>query len=208
MKQSDNDLLKIIWDYMEVQSPLGHADVIIAGGCKDPGVAAYAAELYGLGFAPLIVFTGYKQPGMDKTEADFFAQIARDRGVPDTAILREQQAKNTGENIRFSQTLLSEKGITPKTVMLIHKPYMVRPFMATAEAQWTDPQPIFLGRHESIGLTEYMIKRGTGETIRKIMGDFQRLRPYAKKGYQSQQDIPDEVQAAYDTLLYRGHHSG
>lgn len=208
MRQSDTELLKIIWDYMGVESPLAHADVIIAGGCKDPGVAGHAAELYGLGFAPLIVFTGYKQPGMSETEADFFARIARDRGVPDSAILREPYAKNTGDNIQLSQKLLAENGIIPKKVILVHKPYMLRRFVATADVQWPEPRPSFIGRHEPIGLSEYMIKRGTGETIRKIMGDFQRLRPYAKKGYQSTQDIPDEVQAAYDTLLRRGHHSG
>ena len=208
MNQSDNDLLKKIWDYMGVESPLAHADVIIAGGCKDPVVAAHAVELYELGLAPLIVFTGYKQSGMSETEADFFARIARDRGVPESAILREPLAKNTGENIQFSQKILADRGIIPKTVILVHKPYMLRRFVATADVQWTEPRPTFIGRHENISLAEYMIKRGTGETIRKIMGDFQRLRPYAKKGYQSVQDIPDDVQAAYDTLLRRGHHSG
>jgi uncharacterized SAM-binding protein YcdF (DUF218 family) len=208
MKQTDNDLLKLIWEYMAIETPLRQADAIVVGGCTDPGVAAYAAELFGMNFAPIIVFSGYQQPGMNQTEADFMSKIARDRGVPESAILREQVARNTGENIRLSQAMLADNGITPTAVILVHKPYMARRFLATAEAQWIDPQPDFIIRHEAISLTEYTLKRGTSETVRKVMGDFQRMRPYAKKGYQSAQVIPDEVQAAYDTLLYRGHHSG
>lgn len=207
MKQSDDDLLKIIWDYMEIQTPLAHADAIVVGGCSDSGVASYASELYQTGFAPVIVFSGFQQPGMETTEADFLASVARSRGVPESAILREPKARNTGENIRYCQKLLAENGIIPKIVILVHQPYMSRRFLATAEAQWADPQPKFITTHEPISFTEYSIKQGRGEIIHKMLGDFQRMRPYAKKGYQSSQEIPDDVQQAYDTLLWRGHHS-
>lgn len=205
MKQSDVELLRIIWEYMAVQMPLRHADVIIAGGCKDPGVATFVAELFHLGLAPLIVFSGYKQPGMEMTEADFFTKIAHDHGVPDSAIVKEQKASNTGENIRFSQALLAEHNITPQTVILVHKPYMSRRFLATAEAQWQGPPPTFIARHETTSFAEYFAKHERVMVFRKTLGDFQRLRPYAKKGYQSPQVIPDTVQQAYDTLLQRGH---
>jgi uncharacterized SAM-binding protein YcdF (DUF218 family) len=205
MKQTDDVLLKILWDYLEIQSPLQHADVIIAGGCTDPGVGACAAELYTLGFAPIILLTGYKQAGMQTTEADFHAAIARDRGVPDSAILRETQAANTGQNITFSQQLLLEKGIIPKTVMLVHKPYMTRRFLATAEAQWEGELPTFIVRHEQISLAEYSMKRGRDEAAFKMLGDFQRMVSYAKKGFQSKQNIPSEVQEAYDVLISHGH---
>lgn len=207
MKQTDDVLLKIVWEWMEIQSPLEPADVIIAGGCSDPGVGSCAAELYNLGFAPLILFTGFKQAGMQTTEADFHASIARDRGVPDSVILRETHAANIGQNVTFSQTILDEKGIVPKTVLLVHKPYMTRRFLATAEVQWKGELPHFIVRHEQISLAEYSLKRGRAEVIFEMLGDFQRMRSYAKKGFQSEQIIPDEIQEAYNTLVSHGHHT-
>lgn len=204
-KQSDDDLLQIIWDYMVMESPLAHADVIIAGGNNDTGVATYAAELYNAGFAPKLVVSGFQQPGLEKTEADLFADVALSLGVPESAILREPNAANTGQNITLPQELLTQHNITPKTIILVHKPYMARRFLATAEAQWKGEKPVFITRHEPISRVEYMLRQGRGEVIRKMLGDFQRMRPYAKKGFQSPQVIPDEVQQAYDTLIWRGH---
>jgi uncharacterized SAM-binding protein YcdF (DUF218 family) len=188
-----------------IESPLAHADVILAGGCTDTGVATYAAELYNAGFAPHIVFSGYQQPGLDKTEADLFAETAMALGVPESAILKEPFAANTGQNITLSQALLTQHGIIPKTVILVHRPSMSRRFLATAEAQWTGPKPTFIIRHEAISRIAYTMRQERGEVIHKMLGDFQRMRPYAKKGFQSVQIIPDQVQQAYDALLWRGH---
>lgn len=205
VKQSDEDLLQIIWDFMMVESPLAYADVIIAGGCTDMGVARHAAELYHAGFAPKLVCTGYQQAGLDKPEAELFADVALSLGVPESAILREPLAVNTGQNIVLSQALLAEHGITPKTVILVHKPYMSRRFLATAEAQWAGPKPTFIIRHEPISRVAYTLRQGRGEVFHKVLGDFQRMRPYAKKGFQSEQIIPGDIQQAYDTLVWRGH---
>jgi uncharacterized SAM-binding protein YcdF (DUF218 family) len=203
--QTDDNLLDIIWHYMAAEAPLQHADVILVGGSTDIGVATYAADLYLTGFAPYIIFSGYQQPGMNIPEADLLAHEALSRGVPESAILRETRAANTGQSITFSQQLLAEKGIVPKIVILVHKPYMARRFLATAEAQWKGELPLFITRHEQIGRVGYTLRQGRGEVIRKLLGDFQRMRPYAKKGFQSPQEIPDEVKDAYDALLWRGH---
>lgn len=192
---------------MVIETPLHHADAIIVGGCTDRGVASYASELYSTGFAPLLVFSGYQQSGMDMTEAELFSREAISRGVPESAILREPLAINTGQNITLSQKLLIEHGIVPKTIILVHKPYMSRGFLATAEAQWQGDKPVFITRHEQISRVGYTLRQGRGEVIQKMLGDFQRMRPYAKKGFQSPQDTPPEVQEAYDTLLWRGHKS-
>lgn len=203
--RSDNELLQIVWDYMSYETPLQHADVILVGGCSDTGLAHYAAELYHMGFAPYIVFSGYQAPGMEMTEADLLAQAARQLGVPESAILREQTAMNTGDNITHSANLLREKGIHTERVILVHKPYMSRRFLATAQVQWPEPRPDFITRHQIMPLTEYILKHGRGEVIRKALGDFNRMAKYAKKGFQAHHDIPAEVQEAYDIMAARGH---
>lgn len=203
--RSDNELLQIVWDYMSYETPLQHADAILVGGSTDTGVAHYAAELYNLGFAPIMVFSGQQRSDMNTTEADLLAQAARNIGVPDSAILREQTARTAGENITFSAALLKEQGIDVERVILVHKPYMSRAFLATAEAQWPQPQPAFITRHEAISLTEYSLKFGRGEAIRRTLGDFSRMAKYAKKGYQAHHDIPQEVQEAFDVMVARNH---
>lgn len=205
MRIPEDELLKTIWDYLTIETILTPADVIIVGGAKDAGMSARASELYHLGFAPLIVFSGYQQPGMETTEADFLATSAIQRGVPATAILREQRASNTGENIVFSQKLLKEQGIDAHKVILIHKPYMARRFLATAEVQWADPKPEFMVTHEDISIDNYYLKLGRGEVIRTMLGDFKRMQTYAKKGFQTPQVIPAQVQEAFETLVMRGH---
>lgn len=206
--RSDDQLLQIVWDYMSYESPLQLADVIIVGGCRDINIANYAAELYHTGFAPIIVFTGYQQREMNMTEADLLAGAARQAGVPESAILREPLASNTGENIRLSADLLAKNNIFPQSVILVHKPYMSRRFLATAEAQWPSPQPQFITRHPATSLIEYSMKQGRGDVFRRTLGDFGRMEPYAKKGYQSAHYIPPEVKNAHKTLLWRSHKTG
>ena len=203
--RSDDHLLQLIWDYTSIKTPLQPADVIVVGGCRITGLAEYAAELYHSGLAPLIVFSGYQTAIMDTTEADLLADAARKCGVPGSAILRERHASNTGENITCSAALLEKMGITPKTIILIHKPFVSRRFLATAEAQWPDPQPRFIARHEAITMSEYEAKYGREGMIRGILGEFKRIAKYAEAGHQSPQFIPAKVQQAFEIMAQRGH---
>jgi uncharacterized SAM-binding protein YcdF (DUF218 family) len=206
-RRSDDQLLVLIWNYLAIESPLKHADVIIADGTKDIDTAHLAAELYGMSFAPLIVFSGGTQEGSDMTKAESMAKIARTYGIPESAILKEMSAGNATQVIANTQQLLSEQGITPTTVILVDTPYMSRTLLASAQAQWQGELPEFISRYESTSLPEYSLRHGRGETIRDILGNFQRLRSYAKKGYQAEQVIPKEVQIAYDAMIWRGHKS-
>ncbi len=190
---------------MSIQTPLRPADAIVVGGCKNTELAHYAATLYHKKLAPLIVFSGYAQPDMDITEADLLADTALSAGVPASAILREQNATNTGENITLSAKLLHEQGIVPKTVILIHQPFMSRRFLATAEAQWPHPQPTFITRHETITLANYSVRHGHERTAYKTLGDFSRMETYVEHGFQSAQAIPQAVKDAYSSLLLRNY---
>lgn len=206
-RRSDDQLIAIIWNYLGIESALKPADVIIADGTKDIEVAHLATELYGMNFAPMILFSGGEQANNDMSKADSMAKIARSYDVPESAILKDSQASNPTQVITNAQALLTENNITPATIILVDTPYMSRTFLATAQAQWQGEHPEFISRHESTSLAEYSLRHGHGETIRDILGNFQRLRSYAKKGYQTEQVIPSEVQAAYDAMIWRGHKS-
>ena len=90
-------LAQIIWDYHHLNHSLQKSDIILALGSNDIRVAEFAADLYLQGFAPLLMFSGnvgaLTKDQFTKPEAEVFADIARQKGVPDEAILLEPESK-------------------------------------------------------------------------------------------------------------------
>lgn len=106
-------LAKQIWDYHHLNNTIEKADCILVLGSHDVRVAERAAELHLNGCAPLLIFSGglgrLTEGVWSETEADLFAKIAIDKGVPWQAILTENKSSNTGENILFTGQLLKKK---------------------------------------------------------------------------------------------------
>src|SRR6476661_5100384 len=123
-------LAKKLWDYHHMNDTMVKSDCILALGSHDTRVADRAAELYLEGWAPLLIFAGglgRLTEGMwTESEADLFARIAVEKGVPEEAILIENRSTNTGENIQLVQQLLKAKGLNPQTFIVVQKPYMER----------------------------------------------------------------------------------
>ena len=99
-------LAKKLWDYHHLNHSLQKSDCILVLGSHDTRVADRAAELYLQGWAPLLVFSGglgRLTEGMwTEPEADLFAKIAVNKGVPAEDILIENRSTNTGENILYT----------------------------------------------------------------------------------------------------------
>lgn len=106
----------MIYDYMNVKTrPPKRADAIVAGGAGTRvDMAERAAELYLEHRAPTIVFSGFAHPRFGVNEANLLAEKAIELGVPESAILREMRATNTGLNIQLSAEILRQNDITPK----------------------------------------------------------------------------------------------
>src|SRR5687767_7962926 len=133
-------LARIIWDYHHLNHQLIKADCILVLGSHDTRVAERGAELYLEGWAPLLIFSGglgrLTEGVWTETEADRFAAIALQMGVPATAILVENKSTNTGENIVFTQELLKEEKRDPHSFIVVQKPYMERRSFATFKKRW------------------------------------------------------------------------
>ncbi len=71
----------------------------------------HALELYEDGVAPAVVVTGGKQPGDRFTEAAASYRYLRDAGVPEHAILREEQGASTWEQLAATTRFLADVGI-------------------------------------------------------------------------------------------------
>ena len=200
-------LAKKLWDYHHMNQALRKADCILVLGSHDRRVAERAAELYHQGWAPSIIFSGglgRLTEGMwQEAEADLFAQIARESGVPAEAILTENRSTNTGENILFTQRLLQEKGWHPQTFIVVQKPYMERRSYATFKKHWPDKDLTVTS--PQIPFEQYpTVEIPMEQVIHIMVGDLQRIRLYAEKGFQIYQEIPADVWQAYEALVAAG----
>jgi uncharacterized SAM-binding protein YcdF (DUF218 family) len=202
------ELAKKLWDYHHMNHTLQKADCILTLGSHDLRVAERAAELYLEGMAPYIVFSGglgrLTEGLWQETEADQFAQIAIQKGIPATAIFIENKSTNTGENILFTQQLLERANLHPQNFIVVQKPYMERRSYATFKKHW--PQKNLMVTSPQIPFEQYATPEIPMERVIQIMvGDMQRIKIYPQKGFQIEQEIPDDIWQAYEQLVQAGY---
>lgn len=90
----------------------------------------HAHDLWAEGLAPVIVVTGGRRPGDRFTEAAAGYAYLREHGVPDAAILREEDGTNTWEQLAASSRFLRARGISD--VLLVSDGYHARRLSAIA----------------------------------------------------------------------------
>jgi uncharacterized SAM-binding protein YcdF (DUF218 family) len=205
-------LAEKIWNYHRLNQQLSRADAILVLCSHDSAVAVRGAQLFLDDWAPLIIFSGglgtITRDIWTEPEADQFARIALEMGVPSRQILVENKSTNTGENILFTQRLLTEQGIDPQKFMLVQKPYMERRSYATFKKLW--PEKDLVVTSPDVSFAEYLNhyanhKLSPDHVISIMVGDLQRIKVYAERGYQIPQEVPDDVWEAYEELVHAGY---
>lgn len=199
---------KKLWDYHHMNHSIAKADCILVLGSHDTRVAERGAELYLQGWAPLLIFSGglgnFTKDLWVEKEADLFAKIALQMGVPQDAILVENRSTNTGENILFTQHLLKEKNLHPQSFIVVQKPYMERRSFATFKKHW--PDKLLTVTSPQISFENYPNEEIPMQRVINIMaGDLQRIKFYPEKGFQVYQEIPDDVWQSFEALVAAGY---
>jgi uncharacterized SAM-binding protein YcdF (DUF218 family)/glycosyltransferase involved in cell wall biosynthesis len=155
----------LVWwiaEPLRVTAPPAPADAIVvfAGGVGESGRAGggfqervtQALNLYRSGHAPRMVFSsGFV---FTMREAEVMKAVAQANGVPADAIVLEEAAANTRENVLFTKRILDERGW--KRVLLVSSPYHMRRAMLTWHKLAPDvevipapaPESQFYDRHE------------------------------------------------------------
>ena len=204
--------LQVIWDYLCLNQTLEKADCIVGFGNFNTDIARRAAELYHQGYAPKVLFTGglgrNTEGLLPEPEAVRFAKVAMECGVPAADILIEDKSANTKENIEFTRCLLEREGIPHGHILGVHQPFMERRITAAMGVYW--PELRFSVTSPQVSISEYLSRakdQGISEnaSISVIVGDFQRMDLYAKKGYQLPQYIPEEAWTAFRELVAMGY---
>ncbi len=187
--------------YLAVRDRPEPADVIFGLGSDCRAVADRVVELFRMGLAPRVLFTGGRGrltgtlPG---TEAGFLRDVAVERGLPCGSIILEEESTNTLENFLLSAALLARRHITPKRAILVAQPVLQRRAWATAQRQWLGVEFLNCPPEASTiwDRSDTAAIAGLGELA---IGEIERLQRYALQGHVEPQDIPPSVTRAYHT---------
>ncbi|MFF8504069.1 YdcF family protein [Streptomyces anulatus] len=140
---------------------------------------------------------------MPRGEAVHYRERAVELGVPESAVLIEPKARNTGENIHFARALLEEAGVDVESVLLVSKPYEERRAYATVRKLW--PGVDIVSASSPMTFEEYADSIGDDRmVIDMLVGALQRLLVYPAQGFMIEQPVPEEVAAAYERLVGGG----
>jgi uncharacterized SAM-binding protein YcdF (DUF218 family) len=176
-------------------------------GSADDRVATHAGYLYLLNYSELIIASG----GFGKitknvnkiSEGEKFALIIEGMRVPREKIIIENEATNSGENLKFTKLKLEQLNLKLKSGILVTKPYMKRRAYATAKKQW--PEIEWQVSAPNLSFENYLNDAVTFDmTVNLMVGDLQRIKIYAEKGFQIEQNIPDDVWESYEFLKNKG----
>ncbi|MBR3763808.1 MAG: YdcF family protein [Clostridia bacterium] len=127
--------IRAVTDFIYVEDAPERADVIFVPGSRKIENAIRAAELYHAGYAPYVMpsgrystvygrFKGVPEkyqadyPDEYETEWAFLRAVLMKHGVPEEAILREDQATYTWENALRSREALHRAGLQVHTAIL------------------------------------------------------------------------------------------
>ncbi len=146
-------------------------------GRPSPQLAArldHVAELWPAGYAPTVVVTGGNQPGDRFTEAAASAAYLVERGVPELAIVQEDQGSTTLESLENVAALLEARGAA--SVLIVTDPYHALRSRMVAEDQGLDAyvsptDTSVVGGRESV--TRHL-EEAAGVSVGRLIG-FDRL---------------------------------
>lgn len=200
-----------LWDFMTQQDEQGNPATIFVFGSTDLIVAAFAAALYFRLRPSAIVCSGgvaHEQDllstGWGASEGETMADVLLGFGVPGGVVHIENRSKNTGENFDFSISLAQEKRLDLSDVLVLHKPYMTLRTKLTGLARCHDLRfrvsaPLFsFEQYSRLIMPAYKL-------LNIMVGDFQRIVEYPKKGFSAACPVPPDVQEAFEALVQAGY---
>jgi uncharacterized SAM-binding protein YcdF (DUF218 family) len=122
-----------IWDQGGRDESQAADAIVVLGAAQYNGVPspifearlAHAVDLYHGGIAPVLVVTGGKLPGDRTTEAATARTYALANGVPDDAILVEDEGRTTLESLRSVAGMLEDRRLR-SAVFVSDRTHMLR----------------------------------------------------------------------------------
>lgn len=139
-KGMSHDELKRIADYIMPSFPARVSDLGFLFGTRH-GVPEFCEAAHGLwrsGMFSRLLVSGGRTGALPLAEADVIAERLMELGVPESALILETAATNTGENVRFGMARVAEMmDISAiRSVVVIGKMCSTRRYLMTLQKHW------------------------------------------------------------------------
>ena len=179
-----------VTEFIFVEDAPQRADVILIPGSRKIHHVLRAAELYREWYAPWVLPSGcYGQklgefiplpeplrseyPGAFETEWQLHRAVLMKHGVPEQAILREEQATYTWENAQFSRDVLQREKIPVRTAILACQDFHARRALLYYQAAMPEVRFLVCPAKTPGCTREDWFRTENGR--RRILGEVQRL---------------------------------
>ena len=172
-------LLYVFWQYLSVArfgAQIGpvQSDVIIVLGAEvrgdqpSPALAErcdWAYQIYKEGYAPKLILSGAKGNGRI-SEAEAMRRYLLKKGVPDDAMLLEENSRTTRENLANSKAIMAEHGM--KTAIIAT--HLFHQKRAQFLARELEMQTSGYGQKSSTMFEPYWTLRETASLVKAYLG--------------------------------------
>lgn len=184
-----HDFIRDVTDFIFIEDAPRQADIIFIPGGSTPSLPRRAAELYADGFAPLLcpsgkysVRLGHFRGVTDEaevyggdygTECEFYTSVLKRHGVPECAIIGEDESEYTCQNADFSARLLGARGIKVASALLVCKAFHARRALTYYQAAFPNTS-IYVVPVVTSGISrgEWM---NTDVGQKRVLGELKRL---------------------------------
>lgn len=157
------------------------SDVIFVPGSGHTEHVLLAAELYRAGYAPYVLPSGLHNASQTRFEADpayssewaWMRALLLSQGVPDSAILHEDQATYTWENAQYSRRVTDAVGLRVDRAILCCRSFHARRALLYYQAAFPETQLLAVPAHvPGLDKADWHL---TAEGRSTVLGEIRRL---------------------------------
>jgi uncharacterized SAM-binding protein YcdF (DUF218 family) len=168
-----------------VETPLRPADLLFVFGTREDVDIRVdeACRLWHEGFFRRAIVSGGVTPGSDLSECEIMAGLMVERGMPDDIILREDRAKNTGENVIFSLPIIDAAlGLASiRSVICLGNTWTARRYPMTLHRHWPGVEKMLV-TVDSFA-TPRALWHTDAEFARRMLHEWHKIEPYKARGF-------------------------
>ena len=196
--------LRIILDFLTASIPIESLPVCDAiflfGSSKTDQIPKSGANLFKKGLARKIICTGKHAlrltsgPFGFPTEAEWYANVLANEGVPREAIILETKSTNTLQNVLFGIDACNKQGFYPSSLILCPIPPLCCRSLATFRKQF--PAIKVFGYTFEFPIKNYLAP----DRMKRVLGEFERFKEYTMKGDMVRVEIPQNIQDSVNFL--------
>ncbi|MEW7854559.1 YdcF family protein [Pseudomonas chlororaphis] len=179
-----NEELQAIGDYVMPEIPATRSDLALIFGTRH-GVEEFCAEIATLWHAQMFlraIVSGGQTGECSTVEARVIASRLMELGIPETALLIEPTAMNTGENVRFARAL-AQSQLAPeerRSVLAVGKVCSARRYLMTLRRHW--PEPSISARWINYFRVDKSSWHQDPEFYARVLGEYRKIPGYIDSG--------------------------